>query len=362
MRIVILGLFGIWCLGFGASAWAQGQAGMDIAVLKAGVGARPLGMGGAFTSVADNADAPYWNPAGLGMLDRNEITAMQTRLSTDADHYYVSYIRPAFGGTLGLSWIQVGLGTITQTTTPDANNEVQNLSIFSYFSNAYMLSYGKEFNPHFAFGLTVKYLTSDMYQIAGGQAEGYSITPGILINFGKRGEPEEKDNKEAPKLPDISPYLRERRIAGPSFPVKEEITEPTPIKVIKSAKPKKSFIDGLALGIKCDELYNWQKWGTGTVEQVPAKLRIGLSYKSPNPGLFAVDVSQIMKAGYAPELSAGYEWSTKDGLSLRVGYNDGGLSAGAGFISGHTRLDYAYVTQRDLTRDNVHRIALTGIW
>ena len=291
------------------SAFAVGQAGMDIAVLKAGVGARPLGMGGAFTSVADNADAPYWNPAGLGMLDRNEITAMQTRLSTDADHYYLSYIRPAFGGTLGLSWIQVGLGTITQTSnTVDANNEVQNLSIFSYFSNAYMLSYGREFNPHIAFGLTVKYLTSDMYQIAGGQAEGYSITPGILI------------------------------------------------------KPRKGFIDGLAVGIKVDELYNWQKWGTGTVEQVPAKLRIGLSYKSPNPGLFAVDFSQTMKAGYAAEIAAGYEWATRDGLSLRVGYNDGGLSAGAGFISGHTRLDYAYVSQRDLTRDNVHRIALTGVW
>ena len=37
---------------------AQGQAGQDIATLKAGVGARPLGMGGAFTAIADNADAP----------------------------------------------------------------------------------------------------------------------------------------------------------------------------------------------------------------------------------------------------------------------------------------------------------------
>lgn len=41
--------------------------------------------------------------------DKNEITTMQTKLLTDADYYYVSYIGPAWGGTLGVSWIQVGL-------------------------------------------------------------------------------------------------------------------------------------------------------------------------------------------------------------------------------------------------------------
>jgi len=30
-------------------------------------GARPLGLGGAFTAVADDANAPYWNPAGLAL-------------------------------------------------------------------------------------------------------------------------------------------------------------------------------------------------------------------------------------------------------------------------------------------------------
>jgi hypothetical protein len=33
------------------------------------VGSRPLGMGGAFISLADSVEAVYWNPAGLTQID-----------------------------------------------------------------------------------------------------------------------------------------------------------------------------------------------------------------------------------------------------------------------------------------------------
>ncbi len=36
--------------------------------LKAGIGVRPLGMGGAFTSIADDASAVFYNPAGLANM------------------------------------------------------------------------------------------------------------------------------------------------------------------------------------------------------------------------------------------------------------------------------------------------------
>lgn len=38
------------------------------------VGARPMGMGGAFTAVADDINAVYWNPAGLQQLKTCELT------------------------------------------------------------------------------------------------------------------------------------------------------------------------------------------------------------------------------------------------------------------------------------------------
>jgi len=305
-RVSILGLS--VCLLLVNIGYTLGQAGLDIAVLKAGVGARPLGMGGAFTAIADNADAPFWNPAGLARIKQQEIDTMQTRLSTDADHYYISYVRPLGKGTIGFSWIQVGAGTLTRTTTTDAFNEVITTGIFSYFSNAYLLSYGLPLNPNISFGMTAKYLTSDMYQISGGQAYGYSVTPGIMLN-------------------------------------------------LNNSK--------FTIGAKIDELLNEQSWGTGTVEKVPPKARLGVALKEPR-GLplgstVALDLAQLLKSNYATEVSAGYEWS-RDGLAIRTGYTESALTAGAGFQSGVAQIDYAYVQQMSLSRENVHRISLSGKW
>ena len=320
LKRVLIVLLTAYCL-LHTPVLAQAQAGTDVAVLKAGVGARPLGMGSAFTAIANNADAPYWNPAGLGWVSSSEITTSQTKLSTDADHYYVSFVRPAFGGALGVSWIQVGLGDIEINPSREVvwrnMNEVQPLGIFNYFSNAYLLSWGRKLSDRVAIGLTGKYLTSDMFGISGGQAWGYSVTPGVLIKFGSL--------------------------------------------VSAGGVGKEKGRPAMTVGVKLDELINAQQWGTGTIEQVPPKLRLGLAYQAPNPGVIAVDISQIIKSGYSPELSAGYEWSAA-GLSLRVGYSDGGLTAGAGFTTGHARVDYAYVTQRAMSVNNVHRVSLSGVW
>jgi len=41
--------------------------------LGMGIGARAVSMGGAFTAVADDASAVFWNPAGLAQLTDNQI-------------------------------------------------------------------------------------------------------------------------------------------------------------------------------------------------------------------------------------------------------------------------------------------------
>jgi hypothetical protein len=77
--------------------------------------------------------------------------------------------------------------------------------------------------------------------------------------------------------------------------------------------------------------------------------------------LLSGDLSQINKAGYLPEGGAGAELSA-GALSFRFGYVDAAMTAGAGFSCEHIGIDYAYVTQTSLTKDNVHRVSLTGTW
>ena len=43
-------------------------------------GARPSGMAGAFTALADDANAPAYNPAGISLLRKNEATFMYAQL------------------------------------------------------------------------------------------------------------------------------------------------------------------------------------------------------------------------------------------------------------------------------------------
>ncbi len=44
--------------------------------LSLGVGARPMGMGGAYVAISDGASAIYWNPAGLANTARRQILFM----------------------------------------------------------------------------------------------------------------------------------------------------------------------------------------------------------------------------------------------------------------------------------------------
>jgi hypothetical protein len=45
-----------------------------LSYLGMGFGARALGLGTAYTGVANDYSAVYWNPAGLGQIGRNEVS------------------------------------------------------------------------------------------------------------------------------------------------------------------------------------------------------------------------------------------------------------------------------------------------
>jgi len=97
------------------------------AFLTTGIGARAMGMGGAFVAVADDATAAYWNPAGLGMLNKRELIFMAIKSNHEIyplintflrgrGHQYLSGVFPTRIGRFGLSLNYFGIGDIRHTT------------------------------------------------------------------------------------------------------------------------------------------------------------------------------------------------------------------------------------------------------
>lgn len=84
--------------------------------LKIGVGARQMGMAGAFVGLADDVNAIYSNPAGLGSLSKVELSATHNNWFEDVSYNSLSYAHPGKDYTFGLSLNYLDLGEMKETT------------------------------------------------------------------------------------------------------------------------------------------------------------------------------------------------------------------------------------------------------
>jgi hypothetical protein len=66
-------------------------------VLKLGLGARALALGGAFSGLADDVTAIHWNPAGLAGIQGWELTFMHQSLLRDVSYESAAFAQPLAG-------------------------------------------------------------------------------------------------------------------------------------------------------------------------------------------------------------------------------------------------------------------------
>jgi hypothetical protein len=145
--------------------------------LSIGVGPRAIGMGGAFTSLANDASAIYWNPAGLSFLQKNEAMFSSNQLFADIRLNFLAVAVPVGElGTFGASVTALTMGDMFVTTEnyPEGTGET-----FSASSYAFGLSYAKKITEDFSVGMNVKYVTENIFNSS---ASGVAFDIGTIFH------------------------------------------------------------------------------------------------------------------------------------------------------------------------------------
>ena len=140
------------------------------------VGARALGMGGAFVALANDASAMYWNPAGVSKLFQSEALFAHANWIADVNFNYGGVVVPLGDfGTGGVNLTSLSMGEMERTTEeqPDGTGQM-----FSAGSFAVGLTYGKTLTDWFSIGFNVKYVNERIWNSS---ATGFALDVGTLF-------------------------------------------------------------------------------------------------------------------------------------------------------------------------------------
>ena len=285
--VLLTALILIAALCSGASA---GSAGGAAAYLKMGVSARALGMGEAFSAVADDASAAYYNPAGIGMLEKREFHTMHAMLSLDRKLDFANYVLPdpKRKGVWAVSWTRFGVDEIPETRVDgtglpvlDANGNVRIFSYFSDVENNYSLTFGRKINEKRSYGGSLKLLTHSLFD---------ADAKGFALDLGGRYKTNDKTH----------------------------------------------------VGLVLKNLGASLKWsGSSTVtDTIPVTGVVGVSYQWKPRVLTALDLEKTGSEDFKAKF--GVEGKINENIALRAGVNNKKLSVGAGFTSKEWHFDYAF--------------------
>ena len=266
--------------------------------LKLGVGARAIGMGEAFTAVATDANAIYWNPAGLANLDRRQINAMHNTWLVDTYYDHLSFATPFKNGAMCAGLTYLGGEDIDKYIIE--NNSPKPDGSFNAYDLALIGGYGWKLSDKLLVGVSGKLIQSniDCYN-----ANGVAVDLGVLSQT----------------------------------PV-ENLTVGGTIQNIGSKIKFNKDGDFLPLMIKAGAAYTMLDNNLTTALDITkardndVKFNIG--------GEYLVAKSFAVRAGYSSKIDEG-----------------AGITAGIGYKHPVITVDYAYVPWGDLEKDT-HRVSL----
>jgi len=76
----------------------------SVSLAQENMGARPIGMGGAFTGLADDVNAIFVNPAGIGYI-RGEMASVSTKISEGKEYTIIGGVEHTSYGSFGIGYV-----------------------------------------------------------------------------------------------------------------------------------------------------------------------------------------------------------------------------------------------------------------
>lgn len=156
-------LLSAFCILLSAGPALATEGGLSGAFLDYGPAPRSLAMGKAFTAIADDVQAGYFNPAGLFQLNAQEVVLAHSQLYGGMRMEYLGYGIPTKElGTFSVTILNLGAENV-DSRTPN-NNRYDG---YWFSENAYTVSYA--YNPvHFlGFGANLKVIAKNIAQYSG---------------------------------------------------------------------------------------------------------------------------------------------------------------------------------------------------
>ncbi|MBU2462359.1 PorV/PorQ family protein [bacterium] len=305
-RIILL-----MVLIMGGLSYSNDYAGDAAVYLRMGLGARAVGMGGAFVGLADDSTAAYWNPAGLIQLEKSEVSLMYSALSLDRRYNFLNYAQPLTGDSaLALSIINFGVGDLEERTGATKDP----IGKFTDSENTLLVSYAKAFKK-ISYGGNLKVLYQSMDPSSGKKSgEGWGLDIACLTN------------------------------------------------------PANNVYAGLII----QDIGSYLKWDTGHTDKLPLDIRAGLCVKLLDKKLnLCADIEKIEERDNV-KAHLGAEYLIGDRFAIRAGLNSKDPTAGCSlnlpFSGAELGLHYAFSPDtftafdddKGFTGDKYsHRVSLT---
>ena len=292
-------------------------------VLKIGLGARAMGMGGAFTALSNDASGAYWNPAGLNHIGSREAMLQHaSQFGGTFSNNFGSIVLPIEGSpaTIALTGIYQSYGDITVTTDAKIGEDQDGNPILDpskfRFESAYdlglLLSYARPLGEQWSTGVNVKLLRSSLAgegsSFGIGADLGFQYLPSDKVQFGVR-------------LADITTT----RLFWDSG--KNETVSPTVTIGAAGTQPISALHGALTLA-----------------------LDFGLAFEDLDE-----QAAQFKTGSTTGTIMAGAEYWYRETVALRLGSDQSNLTAGAGVRYKSLGVDYAYLDHEDL--DATHRVS-----